>query len=496
MYNRFIKYKFGCGILNFNDKNFSMLMDFYELTMSNGYFENGMKNQIAYFDMFFRKVPDNGGFVISAGLEQLINYIENLNFTKDDIEFLKSKKLFSDKFLDYLKNFKFSCDVWAVPEGTPVFPNEPIITVKGPIIEAQLIETMLLVSINHQSLIATKTNRIVRASGGRSISEFGSRRAHGASAAVYGARAAYIGGADFTSCIIAEKEFSIPLSGTISHSWVQAFPNEIDAFRAHARTYPDKCVLLVDTYNSLKSGIPNAIKVFREEILPRGLRPFAVRIDSGDITYLSKVIRKMLDDAGFKDCKIIASGSLDEYSILNMITSGAKIDAFGVGERLITSASDPLFCGVYKMCAIVRDGKTIPCMKISEDVTKINNPGVKELWRLYDNITNKAIADVITLLDENIDPSFDYTIFDPENPWKQKTVSNFKPVKIREKIFSNGKLVYKIPSINHIKCRCENELDSLWDEIKRLSAPYKYYVDLSKKLWDKKQDLLIKMNSQ
>ena len=395
-------------------RNLTMLTDFYELTMVNGYFNNGFKDKVVYFDMFFRRVPDGGGFAIMAGLQQVIEYIENLHFSDEDIKYLKSKNLFTEEFLNYLKDFKFTCDVWAIPEGTPIFPCEPILTVKGPIIEAQLIETMVLLSINHQSLIATKANRIVRAANGRDIMEFGSRRAQGFDGAIYGARAAYIGGCIGTACTIAERDFNIPAIGTMAHSWVQLFDNEIDAFRTYARQYPDSCMLLVDTYNTLKSGIPNAIKVFKEEIVPRGYRPLGIRIDSGDITYLAKKARKLLDDAGFKDCKICASNSLDEHIIREMVLQDAKVDLFGVGERLVTSSSEPVFGGVYKLVAVESDGEIIPKIKLSENVSKITTPCYKNLWRLFDNETGKAIADVVTLNDEIIDSDKPYEIFDPE----------------------------------------------------------------------------------
>ena len=469
-----------------------MLMDFYELTMANGYFENGLKDKIVYFDMFFRKIPDQGGFAIMAGLEQLIEYLQNLHFDENDIEFLRSKSIFNEEFLNYLKNFNFSCDMWAVPEGTPIFPDEPIVTVKGPLIQAQLIETMLLLCINHQSLVATKANRIVRAAKGRLISEFGSRRAQGGDAAIYGARAAYIGGCDSTACTYSDEYLGVPSGGTMAHSWVQLFDSEIDAFRAYAKLYPNNCVFLVDTYNTLKSGIPNAIKVFNEEIIPRGFRPKAIRIDSGDITYLSIKARKMLDDAGFTDCKILASNSLNENLITTMLDQGAPIDMFGVGEQLITSASEPVFGGVYKLVAVEQNGEIIPKIKISENVSKITTPCVKELWRLFDNDTNKAIADVITFNDEVIDDSKPYKIFDPKFTWKQKTITNFKAVKIRKKIFSNGKLCYNKPSIDEIRQSCKEQVSFLWSEVKRFENPHRYYVDLSERLWTEKQKLINK----
>lgn len=474
--------------------NLTMLADFYEITMANGYFKSGLKDKTAYFDMFFRKVPDNGGFAIMAGVEQLIQYLENLRFTEEDIAYLRSKKLFCEEFLQYLRDFRFSCDVWAVPEGTPIFPNEPVVTVRGPVIEAQFVETMILLTINHQSLIATKSNRIVRAAQGRGVMEFGSRRAHGYDGAIYGARAAYIGGCIGTACTIAEREFGIPAMGTMAHSWVQLFPTELDAFRAYAANYPENCTLLVDTYNVLKSGIPNAIKVFREEIVPRGFRPAGIRIDSGDITYLSKKAREMLDAAGFPDCKIVASNSLDEFIIRDILIQGAQIDLFGVGERLITSRSEPVFGGVYKLVAISENGKIVPRIKISENVGKIINPGFKQVWRLYDRESGKAIADVITLHDEIIDESQPYELFDPEYTWKRKTVSNFSARKLLAKIFDHGKCVYKSPSLKEIRDYCKMQTDTLWDEVKRFENPHQYYVDLSLPLWEMKESMLKKFS--
>lgn len=467
-----------------------MLTDFYELTMANGYLQNDLSNRIAYFDMFFRKVPDDGGFAIMAGVEQLIQYLKELRFSDEDIEYLRSKNIFSEEFLKYLKNFKFSCDVWAIPEGTPIFPNEPIVTVRGPVIEAQFIETMLLLTINHQSLIATKSNRIVRAAQGREVMEFGSRRAQGYDGAIYGARASYIGGCVGTACTIAEKEFDIPAIGTMAHSWIQMFSTELEAFRAYARTYPGNCTLLVDTYNVLKSGIPNAIKVFNEEIIPKGLRPKGIRIDSGDITYLSKEARKMLDNAGFQDCKIVASNSLDEFIIREIITQGAQVDLFGVGERLITSKSEPVFGGVYKLVAVEENNVITPKIKLSENVGKITNPGFKQVWRLFDKESGKAIADVITTNDETIDESKPYDLFDPEYTWKKKTVTNFKAKRLLVRIFDRGTCVYESPKVKEIKEYCKEQVDTLWDEVKRFENPHKYYIDLSKPLWEMKQRLL------
>ena len=466
--------------------NMTMLTDFYELTMANGYFEKGMKDRIAYFDLFFRKIPDEGGFVIFAGLEQIIHCLDTLKFEEEDIVFLRNKKIFSEDFLDYLRNFKFECDVWAVEEGTPVFPGEPLITVRGPVIQAQFVETIMLLLINHQSLIATKANRIVRAAEGRGVMEFGTRRAHGASSAIYGARAAYIGGCIGTACAISERDYGIPALGTMAHSWVQMFDSEYDAFKAYAELYPQNCVMLVDTYNVLKSGVPNAIKVFRE-MKPQNM---GIRIDSGDITYLSKKSRKMLDDAGLTDCKIVVSNSFDEYLIRDVINQGAKIDSFGVGERLITSKSEPVFGGVYKMAAVEKDGEIIPKIKISENTEKITNPGFKTVYRLYDKDTFKAIADVITLNGEEIPEGDDYEIFDPHFIWKRKKVTNFTAKNLRKKIFDNGKLIYKTPTIEEIRNFCKAQIDTLWDEILRFENPHEYYVDLSKNLWEMKIKLI------
>ncbi len=466
--------------------NLTMLTDFYELTMANGYFEEGFKDRVAYFDMFFRKIPDNGGFAIMAGLEQLIGYLRDLHFDEGDIGYLRSKGIFSEDFLDYLKDFKFSCDVWAVPEGTPIFPGEPILTVRGPVIQAQFIETMTLVCINHQSLIATKANRVVRAAKGRDVMEFGTRRAHGAHGAVYGARAAYIGGCVGTACTMAEIDFKVPAMGTMAHSWIQMFPSEYEAFKAYAQLYPENTVLLVDTYNTLKSGVPNAIKAFRE------IRPhkMGIRIDSGDITYLSKNARAMLDEAGLHDCRIVASNSLDEFIIQDLIVQGACVDVFGVGERLITSRSEPVFGGVYKLAAIEENGEIVSKIKISDNIEKITNPGFKKLFRLYDNKTGKAIADVITLADEEIPVDQDYELFDPGFVWKRKTATNFYARKLQERIFKRGECVYTSPSAEEIRRYCAEEVGTLWDEMLRFENPHEYYVDLSKTLWELKDKLI------
>ncbi|MBE6912766.1 MAG: nicotinate phosphoribosyltransferase [Ruminococcaceae bacterium] len=473
--------------------NLTMLMDFYELTMANGYFENGMKDTITYFDMFFRRIPDGGGFAIMAGVEPLVEYLRDLSFDDEDIAFLCEKNIFCEEFLEYLRNFKFSCDVWAVAEGTPIFPGEPIVTVRGPAIEAQLIETMVLLTINHQSLIATKANRIVRAAQGRPVMEFGSRRAQGYDGAIYGARAAYIGGCVGTACTISERDHGIPATGTMAHSWVQMFPTELDAFRAYAKIYPDSCSLLVDTYDVLKSGIPNAIKVFDEVLAPGGHRPKGIRIDSGDMTYLSKKARKMLDEAGYPDCKIIASNALDEYIIRDIIMQGAQIDIFGVGERLITSRSEPVFGGVYKLVGVEdENGEIIPKIKLSENIEKITTPGFKQLWRLFDNESGKAMADVISLHEEVIDGNAPYELFDPEHIWKRKTIENFTPRPLLESIFEKGKCVYKERTVEEIRNFREASVDELWAEVCRFENPHKYYVDLSQNLWDIKNRLLVK----
>ncbi len=476
------------------ERNLTLLTDFYELTMAGGYFESNLKDRIAYFDMFYRKNPDNSGYAIMAGVEQMIEYLTNLKFTQDDIEFLRNKNLFSEGFLEYLKNFKFECDVWAVPEGTPIFPGEPIVTVKGPLIQAQFVETMILLSINHQSLIATKANRLSKAAQGRAVMEFGSRRAQGFDGAIYGARAAYIGGCCGTACTICERDFDVPALGTMAHSWIQSFDTEYEAFKAYASLYPNNCTLLVDTYNTLKSGVPNAIKVFDEVLKPLGVRPKGIRIDSGDITYLSKKARKMLDDAGYEDCKICASNSIDEQIIRDMQFQGAKVDLYGIGERLITSSSSPVFGGVYKLVATEEDNVITPKIKISENVGKITTPCFKKLYRLYDKETGKSIADVITLHDEIIDDSIPYEIFDPQNTWKRKIVENFNAVDIRKKYIENGKLIEKLPHISEIKAYCEEQYNTLWDEVTRFENPHTYYVDLSQKLWDIKNDLLNKTN--
>lgn len=473
------------------NENLSMLCDFYELTMSNGYFKNGFYKKNVYFDLFFRKVPDNGGFAITAGLEQVIEYIKDLHFDENDIEFLKGKGIFDEQFLDYLRNFKFSGDIYAVPEGTPVFPNEPILTVKAPAIEAQLIETFLLLTINHQSLIATKANRIVRAAQGRAVLEFGSRRAQGASGAVDGARAAFIGGCLGTACTLTDELYGVPAGGTMAHSWIQMFDSEYDAFRTYCELYPDNPTLLVDTYNTLKSGIPNAIKVFKEVLLPQGKTDCAIRLDSGDISYLSKKARKMLDEADLENCKITASNSLDEYLIRDLMMQGAQIDNFGVGERLITSSSSPVFGGVYKLVAVENEiGEIVPKIKVSENTTKITNPHFKKVYRYFDNESGKALADELCLYDEVVDATKPRTIFDPNATWKAKTITDFAAKELQVPVFKNGECVYDSPNINEIADYCKEQVSLLWDEVKRFENPHTYYVDLSKKLYEIKNILL------
>ena len=473
--------------------NLSMLFDFYEMTMANGYFRQGMQERVTYFDVFFRRVPDKGGFAIAAGLEQLVEYIQNLHFGQEDIDYLRSKNLFQEDFLDYLRHFRFTGDIWAVPEGTPVFPGEPLVTVRAPASQAQLIETYALLCINHQSLIATKANRVVRAAQGRTVLEFGSRRAQGVDGAVVGARAAYIGGVHGTACAISDQLYGVPAAGTMAHSWVQMFDSQYEAFKTYCEIYPTNAVLLVDTYNTLKSGVPDAIRAFNEVLRPRGITKCGIRLDSGDIAYLTKEARKLLDAAGWETCTISASNSLDEKLIRNLLLQGAKIDAFGVGERMITARSEPVFGGVYKLVAVEReDGSIEPKIKISENVAKITTPHFKKLFRFYGNDTGKAIADYLTIHDETVDDSQPLEIFDPDATWKKKKVYDFTAKELQVPVFKNGKLVYKLPSLPEIRAYCLQQVDTLWEEVKRFDNPHKYYVDLSQRLWDVKHGLLEK----
>ncbi len=475
-----------------NDYNLTLLTDFYEITMANGYFNSDIKDAEACFDVFFRRVPDGGGFAIMAGLEQIIKYMKGLKFTEEDAEYLRSKKCFSEEFIQYLLDFEFKCDVWAVPEGYPIFPYEPVMIVKGPIIQAQYVETFILMQFNHQSLIATKSSRIVRAAQGRPVMEFGTRRAQGGDAAVFGARAAYIAGCAGTACTIADRNYDIPALGTMAHSWVQSFDSEYDAFRKYTELYPENATLLIDTYNVLKSGLPNAIKVFKE------LKPakMGIRIDSGDITYLTRECRRILDEEGLQDCKIVISNSLDEYIIRDVILEGAKIDSFGVGERLITAKSEPVFGGVYKLSGIERNGELVPKMKISENVEKITNPGFKKVVRFYAKDTGKAMADVIMLNDEPTPNGKPYEIFDPNAVWKRKILENYEAKDLLVKIFEDGKCIYECPDIQEIRRTCTEQLDTLWGEMLRFENPQTYYVDLSKPLWNLKHDLLNKYGAE
>ena len=470
-----------------HDVNYTMLFDFYELTMGNGYFQTGLKDRICYFDVFFRNVPDGGGFAIAAGLDQVIQYIKNLHFDQEDVDYLRTKGVFSEEFLDFLLTFRFTGDIWAVPEGTPIFPREPILTVRAPAIQAQFIETYVLLALNHQSLIATKSNRIVRAAEGRAVSEFGSRRAQGADGALLGARASYIAGCAGTACAMADQMFRTPATGTMAHSWVQMFPDEYTAFKTYCQIYPTAAVLLVDTYNVLHSGVPNAIRAFKEAGITKG----GIRIDSGDLAYLSRKARRMLDDAGLPDIRIIASNSLDEYIIQDLLKQGARIDGFGVGERLITSKSEPVFGGVYKLAAIEdENGNIIPKIKISENPSKITIPHFKKVYRLFENATGKAMADYVCLHSEEPDFTQPLELFDPEATWKRKTVTDFTAVPLLVPIFEKGEQVYQSPAIEDIRAYCAEQVDKQWEEVKRFDNPHNYYVDLSQTLWDVREDLL------
>ena len=473
-------------------ENLTMLRDFYKLTMANGYFLSGKKDTVSYFDVFFRSIPDKGGFAITAGLQDVVEYIQSLRFTEEDVAYLRGKGLFDEGFLDYLGSFRFTGDIWAIPEGTPVFPNEPILTVRAPAIEAQFIETYVLLALNHQSLIATKANRIVRAAEGRTVLEFGSRRAQGASGAVNGARACYIGGVHGTACTLSDERYGVPARGTMAHSWVQMFDSQYEAFKRYCEIYPHNATLLVDTYNTLRSGIPDAIRAFNEVLRPRGITQCGIRIDSGDMAYLTRKARQMLDEAGWTECKISVSNSLDEYIIKDILAQGAKIDLFGVGERMITAKSEPVFGGVYKVCAVENAaGEIVPKIKVSENVGKITNPHYKKVWRFYGRDTGKAIADYLSVWDERVDDSGDFEIFDPEAVWKRKTVYNFEAKELQVPIFRNGELVYELPGLEEIRSYCAAQVETLWDEVKRFDNPHHYYVDLSQKLWDIKQSMLV-----
>ena len=471
--------------------NLTMLCDFYELTMGNGYFQAGYQDRITYFDVFFRDVPDTGGFAVCAGLDQLIDYIENLHFDEEDIDYLRGRGLFSEEFLDYLRHFRFTGDIWAIPEGTPIFPREPVVTVRAPAIEAQLIETYLLQTMNFHSLIATKANRITRAARGRTVLEFGSRRAQGNDGAISGARAAYIGGCAGTACTISDQLYGVPAGGTMAHSWVQMFDSQYEAFKTYCEIYPTNATLLVDTYNVLKSGVPDAIRAFNEVLRPKGITKCGIRLDSGDIAYLTREARKMLDEAGWESCQISASNSLDEYIIRDLLRQGAKVDMFGVGERMITASSQPVFGGVYKLAAVEdAQGNIIPKIKVSENVDKITNPHFKKVYRIFDRKTGKAEADYIAVWDEQVDDSAPLELFDPQATWKRKTYTDFTIRELQVPVFRNGQLVYRRPGLKEIQNYCRAQVDTLWDEVKRFENPHNYYVDLSQKLWDIKQALL------
>ena len=471
--------------------NLTMLCDFYELTMGNGYLADGMEDRITYFDVFYRSIPDKGGYAIAAGLEQIVDYVQKLHFSEEDIRYLEGRKLFKPEFLEYLRNFRFTGDIWAVPEGMPIFPGEPVITVRAPAIQAQLLETYMLLEFNHQSLIATKANRVCRAAEGRTVLEFGSRRAQGIAGAVTGARAAYIGGCAGTACTVSDQLYGVPAAGTMAHSWVMMFPSEYEAFKRYCELYPHNATLLVDTYNVLKSGVPNAIRAFKEVLLPQDITQCGIRLDSGDLTYLSRKARQMLDEAGLTECKIFASNALDEYIIRDLVRQGARIDSFGVGERLITSRSEPVFGGVYKLAAIEDDqGNIIPKIKISENPAKITTPHFKKVYRIFSKDTGKAEADLICLHDEEFDFSQPLELFDPDATWKRKVFTDIEVKELLVPIFRGGKLVYEVPDLQTSRAYCQRQVDSLWDEVKRFENPHNYYVDLSQKLWDIKQNLL------
>jgi len=480
----------------FMRRNETMLVDFYEFTMANGYFNSPFKDKVVYFDLFFRSLPDKGGYAIFAGLESIVEFIENMSFSEEDLTYLKNRNLFSDDFIEYLRNFQFTGDIYSVKEGSIIFPNEPVMTVRANIVEAQLLETFILLVFNHQSLIATKASRIKHAAKGRVVLEMGARRAHGVSSANVGSRAAYIAGVDATSNTLADRLYGVPAAGTMAHSWVQLFENEVDAFRHYAKVYPNNATLLVDTYNTLKSGVPNAIKVIKEDLVPKGITNFAIRIDSGDLTYLSKQARKMLDEAGLTTCKIVVSNALDENLIKALLDQGAPIDIFGVGERLITAKSDPVFGGVYKLVAIEEDGQVIPKIKISDNPAKITTPHFKKLYRIYDKDTGKAKADLISVYDEVFSEEKPLTIFDPEHTWKTQTFTNYTIRDMKEQIFKGGKRIVDLPTLEEIRAYTKEEIGRLWDEMLRFEHPHKYYVDLSEKLWTTKLNLIKEMKQQ
>ena len=473
----------------------TLVTDFYEYSMAYTYFKEGRHNEVAYFDVFTRKIPDGGGFYVFNGLHKFIDYVQNFKFTPEQITYLHDTGEFDEEFLDYLSTLKLNIDMWSVPEGTPVFANEPVITVRGTFVEAQIIESFLLQCVNYSSLTTTKASRIVRAAKGRGVLEFGTRRAHGYDASIEGARAAVVAGCKGTACTEAGYKYDVPVSGTMAHSFIQVYNNEYDAFLAYARNNPDNCVFLVDTYDTLRSGVPNSIKVAQDFLIPNGYRLKGIRLDSGDLAYLSKMAREMLDEAGLKDTAIIVSNSLDEFIIDDLLLQDAKIDIFGVGENLITSKSSPVLGGVYKVVAFERDGTLVPTIKVSDNIEKITNPGYKKLYRFYDNDSNIALADLITLANETINPD-EYEIFDPVAPWKRKRLTNYTVKELQVPIFEKGKLIYHVPSTSDVAQYHRNQMQTLWDEVKRLRNPHNYYVDLSQNLWDLKNKMLEEKTSK
>ena len=489
-----LKLKKTQSVIEMNNKfsqKYNLIFELYELIQANGFLANGIDETIAWFDLFFRPSNDIGGFCVMSGVQQFCEYIEQLSFSEDELSFMKELG-FEDNFISYLRNFTFTCDIWAVPEGTPVFFNEPVIKVRGPVIQAQLLETLLLLSVNQQSLIATKANRIVRSAAGREIIEFSARNAYGIGASVNGSRSAYIAGCHETTNLFAAKKYNIPLFSSMNHTWIQMFDNEYEAFCAYAKLYPDNCILLIDTYDTMDIGLPDAIKVFDEILAPMGKRPKGVRINSGDLAYLSKKIRRVLNEAGYPDCDIFVSNSLDEFIIRDMLQNGARIDSFLVGEKLLNSTSASVMSGIYTLSAVERNDEIIPKIKISENVSKITTPGPKLLWRLFDNETGKAIADVLTTEHEDLSAVKEYELFDPDYTWKRKTVTDFVARQLLVPLFRSGELVYTFPSAESTRSYCAEQIDTLWEEVLRFEYPHNYYVDLSHKLWTMKQTLIDK----
>ena len=474
----------------FDKRNLSMMMDFYEMTMSYGYFHQPNRDVRVAFDLFFRSVPDQGGYAIFAGLQHVIEFVENLSFSDADIAYFRKQNLFSEEFLDFLRGFRFRGDIYAMPEGTIIYPNEPLMTIVAPIIDAQLVETAILAQINHQSLVATKASRIVRAAEGRKVADFGARRAHNMDAATYGARAAYIGGIDMTATVSAGQQFNIPISGTMAHSWVMFFEDEYTAFKKYAEIYPQATVLLVDTYDVLHSGIPNAIRIAHEVLAPQGHRLAGVRVDSGDLAYLSKRIRKMLDKAGLEDCKIILSNSLDEFTISSLLLQGARVDSFGVGERLITAKSDPVFGAVYKLVAVEKDGVFQPRIKMSENVEKLTNPGLKDIYRIYDH-HGKAVADMIAVQGEQIDLTQPFRYVDPHKPWKNRFFEGGSAVNLRRLYVRDGERVEDLPPLEEIRAYVRRQLaEEIWPEEQRFENPHRHYLDMTPDYYELKMGLL------